>query len=303
MQNNVLAAIDLGANSFHLSIVTVSKDGLRPVITSRDILHFNRGIDEQGQLHSNTRLRALKCLARFHDLLQQHNPQRVRAVGTSSFRQLGIAHAFIAEAEAKLGFPIEILSGEEEAKLIYQGATSGLPQQTRLVVDIGGGSTELALGSGTQPDFAVSLPVGSAQLSEAFFNQEQIHSDDIAAAKLSVQHELANINWQPEQWLKVEQALGTSGTVKAIRSVLTHLKLTQHDIELAALQRLEPVLWQVSNRTQLSQLLGLNTPRTRVFPGGFIILRVLFEWFEIPKIELAHRALREGILVNLSQSS
>lgn len=303
MRSDLLAAIDLGANSFHLSIMANTAHGLRSVMTSRDILHFNQGIDRQGQLRASTQFRALKCLDRFRALLDQHAPQTVRAVGTSSFRQLGVSHAFLPIAEKHLGCAIEVLSGEAEAQLIYQGATWELPAKERMVIDIGGGSTELAMGTGPTPHSAISLPIGSAQLSEQYFNSDTIRREDMAAARQRVRHELAQIPWQPQQWSQVEEALGTSGTVKAISLVLEHLKLSQSGIELSALRRLEPVFWQVSNRTQLSQILELNGPRTRVFPGGYAILLELFEWFQLPKLEEAQRALREGIIVNLMQAA
>ena len=303
MRSQRYAAIDLGANSFHLSIVAHGPNGLQTVLSNRDILHFNQGIDRQGQLRASTRTRALRCLDRFHALLSQHQPQSVRAVGTSSFRQLGVSHAFLPEASARLGYPIEVLSGEEEARLIYQGATWGLPTTERMVIDIGGGSTELALGSGPWPHAAISLPIGSAQLSEQCFAHDVILPEHIAHARTLVRHELSNIAWHPEQWAGVQEALGTSGTVKAISHVLANLKLNHQSIELSALARIEPVLWQVGSRAQLSQILQLNGPRTRVFPGGYMILRELFEWFNIPSLTMAQRALREGIVVNLMQSS
>jgi len=303
MCSDRLAAIDLGANSFHLSIMAVAGNGLRPIVTSRDVLHFNQGIDHRGQLRASTQFRALKCLDRFRALLDQHQPQSVRAVGTSSFRQLGLAHAFLPEAEIHLGHPIEILSGEAEAQLIYQGATYGLPHKERLVIDIGGGSTELAMGTGFNPHCAISLPIGSAQLSEHCFHNNAIRPEDMAKARRIVRDELTQMPWQPDPELKFAEALGTSGTVKSISLVLNHLKLSERSIELSALKRLEPVFCQVSNRTQLSQILALNGARTRILPGGFVILLELMEWFELPKLEIAQRALREGIMVNLSQSA
>jgi len=303
MGSDLFAAIDLGANSFHLSIMAQGPKGLRTVITNRDILHFNHGIDAQGLLRASTQTRALKCLDRFRVLLDQHQPQFVRAVGTSSFRQLGVSHAFLPLAEAHLGYPIEILSGEAEATLIYQGATWGLTEQERMVIDIGGGSTELAIGHGFRPHLAISLPIGSAQLSDQCFSGPTIRAHDVERAKTLVRAELQNIPWQPEQWSQVRAALGTSGTVKAISSVLEHLNLSHSPIELKTLARLEPLLWQVSNSAQLSQILALNGPRTRVFPGGYVILLELFKWFNWPTLSMAHRALREGIIVNLMHSS
>lgn len=303
MPSDLFAAIDLGANSFHLSIVENSPEGLRTVTTNREIIHFNRGINDFGAIHPVIQARALKCLDRFHILLQKQMPRFIRAVGTSSFRQLGVSHAFIPIAEAHLGCTIEVLTGEEEAKLIYQGATWGLPNAERMVIDIGGGSTELALGFGPTPHFVVSLPIGSAQLSEQCFAHDVIHPNDITQAKALVHHELSQITWPSNNWSQVREALGTSGTVKAISDVLANLKLSHHSIELNKLERLEPILWQVNNRTQLSQILNLNNPRTRVFPGGFIILLELFKWFDIPTLKMAQRALREGIVVNFMQSS
>lgn len=300
------AAIDLGANSFHLVIMRPHGNSLESVDTHRQIVRLSSGITPAGagfgepvSLRPEARRRALRCLGEFRARMDRHSLTAVRAVGTSTFRLLRHDNAFLAAAEETLGCPIDIVSGEEEARLIYLGATWGLAHRDRLVVDIGGGSTEVVLGHGADIATAVSLDIGSASLSGAFFSGSQIARSDIQRAREHVRRQLRNRIPEPLKLPLDSRAVGSSGTAKSLSWVLRSLHLTSGEITGPALQRIEPVLWQVDNMAQLSQVLNLNMRRAHVFPGGYVIMAELFDYLNLPAMTLSTRALREGIVVTL----
>lgn len=299
------AAIDLGANSFHLVIMRPQGNSLESVDAHRQIVRLSSGIQtgrhslRQATLRPETRRRALRCLTEFRERMDRHTLKAVRAVGTSAFRLLRDDTAFLRSAEDTLGCPIDIVPGEEEARLIYLGATWGLADRDRLVVDIGGGSTEIVLGHGADIATAVSLDIGSASLSGSVFSADRITQSDIKRAREHVRRHLHNrlpgqLPTSPDI-----RAVGSSGTAKSISWVLRSLHLTSGEITRHALQRIEPVLWQVDNIAQLSQVLNLNVRRAHVFPGGYIIMSELFNYLDLPDMTLSTRALREGIVVTL----
>ncbi len=294
------AAIDLGANSFHLVIMRPQGNSLESVDAHRQIVRLSSGIQSDGRgLRPEARRRALRCLTEFRERMDRHSLSAVRAVGTSVFRLLRDDQAFLKDAEETLGCPIDIVTGEEEARLIYLGATWGLADRDRLVVDIGGGSTEIVLGHGANIDTAISLDIGSASLSGSFFSGSRISRSDIQRAREHVGRQLRSrlpgkLPVSPDI-----RAVGASGTAKSISWVLRSLHLTSGEITGPALQRIEPVLWQVDNIAQLSQVLNLNVRRAHVFPGGYVIMSELFHYLDLPAMTLSTRALREGIVVTL----
>lgn len=300
MSADYYAAIDLGANSFHLIIIQPQGDTLTTVDAHRAIIRLSSGINPETQrLRPEAKRRALRCLAQFRDLMQQYELASVRVVGTSAFRILRQQQDFLDEAEATLGYPIEILSGEEEARLIYLGATWGLSQTQRLVVDIGGGSTEIVLGEGQSVSLAVSLEVGSASLSSAYFQANRISESDLAHARQHVRVLLKRQIPQPMTLGTDVTAVAASGTAKSLSWVLRSLHLTNGKLTRDALRRIGPVLWQVDNIDQLSHVLNLNVRRTHVFPGGYVIMLEVFDWLGIEEMSLSTRALREGIIVQM----
>ncbi|MCH8551627.1 MAG: hypothetical protein LAT62_06810 [Natronospirillum sp.] len=304
MPADLYAAIDLGANSFHLVIVTPNGDNLVPVDAHRELVRLSSGIyPDSHRLKPEARRRALRCLGQFNTLLQKHDIKGIRAVGTSAFRQLRDDGRFLGEAEQTLGVPIEILSGEEEARLIYLGATWGLTQSERVVVDIGGGSTEIVLGRGQDIALAISLDMGSASLSAAFFSGHQISHKDLKRAREHVRQALQRHLQEPLHLGDGISAVGASGTAKSLSWVLRSLHLSNGDITRQGLARIEPVLWQVQNINQLSHVLNLNVRRTHVFPGGYVIMAEVFDWLGINTMGLSVRALREGIIVDLASRS
>ncbi len=294
------AAIDLGANSFHLVIIRPRGDTLTSVDSHREIIRLSSGINPRTQkLRPEARRRALRCLAQFRTVMEKYDLAAVRVVGTSAFRALRQQTEFLAEAEATLGTKIEILSGEEEARLIYLGATWGMSHSERLVVDIGGGSTEIILGSGTDVALAISLDVGSASLSAAYFHANRISEDDLNQARLFVRSQLQRHIAEPMSLGEGVVAVAASGTAKSLSWVLRSLHLSSGEITRRGLDRIGPVLWQVDNIDQLSHVLNLNVRRTHVFPGGYVIMSEVCNWFGIEQLTLSTRALREGMIVQM----
>lgn len=294
------AAIDLGANSFHLVIMSPQGDKLVSVDAHREIVRFSSGIHpDTHRLRPEARRRAMRCLHQFSTILQRYEMTGIRAVGTSAFRQLRNDTEFLYEAEAALGVPIEILTGEDEAELIYLGATWGLCHSERVVVDIGGGSTEIVLGRGQEIALAVSLDMGSASLSAAYFSAHRISRSDLQKAREQVRAALKRHLKNPMHLGDQVSAVGSSGTAKSLSWVLRSLHLSNGDITRQGLARVEPVLWQVQNIDQLSHVLNLNVRRTHVFPGGYVIMAEIFDWLDIDTMGLSTRALREGIIVDL----
>lgn len=297
------AAIDLGSNSFHLVVLESQHGKLVPVISKREMVQLVAGIQPQtGILNQATRERALRCLAAFRHELKQLKPEHIRAVGTSAFRQLAADHAFLTEAQATLGCSIEILSGEEEAHYIFQGVRQQLPQhQSLFVIDIGGGSTEIIVGAGSQPDTYVSLDLGCITLTHEFFNSEDISEAQFERAEQRVRdalHEIAylfdGLSWQME--------IGCSGTVKSVLWALQNLNLTPDStLTRTALTKLRPVFFQTDNNRQLSQLLNINPRRTQLLAAGFVILYQTVLQFDLHTLVPSHAAIREGLIYELTQ--
>ncbi|HSC48428.1 MAG TPA: exopolyphosphatase, partial [Gammaproteobacteria bacterium] len=167
----VLAAVDLGSNSFHLIIARVSGRRILVLDRMREMLRFGSGLDKRGRVSREAEARALACLKRFGDRISAHNPTLVRAVGTNTLRRARDTGDFLYQGERNLGYPIEIISGIEEARLIYRGVCAYMPatRERRLVVDIGGGSTELIVGQGSEPKLMESLAVGSVTVTDQHF--------------------------------------------------------------------------------------------------------------------------------------
>ena len=304
MSDELYAAIDLGANSFHLVIMRRHDSNLVTVDGYREIVRLASGINpEHHQLRPEARRRALRCLNDIRQRLAQHSVQKVRVVGTSAFRTLRQNADFIKDAEQALGLPIEIVTGEEEARLIYLGATWGLPQSNRLVVDIGGGSTEIIIGHGGTTELAISLDVGSASLSAAYFQANRITQAHLNKAREHVRRLLTKAIPAEQVPSSDLVAVGSSGTAKSLSWVMRSLHLSNGDITRSGLERVSPLLWQVQNIDQLSQVLNLNVRRTHVFPGGYAIMSEVFAYLNVEHMTISGRALREGMIVEMLQSA
>ncbi|HEY9098060.1 MAG TPA: exopolyphosphatase [Thiobacillus sp.] len=296
---DTLAAVDMGSNSFRLEVVRVSGDQLYPLDSLKETVRLAGGLGEDGQLDDITQTRALDCLQRFGERLRGLSPEAVRCVGTSALRVAKQADAFIRQAEAALGHPIEIVAGREEARLIYLGVAHSLPasDDKRLVVDIGGGSTEVIIGQGLKPNERESLHMGCVNFSRRFFNKGEIDKASMKAAEVSARVEVERIakKFSRENW---QQAIGSSGTARALSAILEQNNMADRRITADGLAKLRIQLIKAGHHDALD-LAGLRNDRRPVIAGGFAIMSGLFAELGIEQMEVAETAMREGILYDL----
>ena len=296
---DTLAAVDLGSNSFRLEVARVAGDQLYPLDSLKETVRLAGGLTEDKTLDEATQARALACLQRFGERLRGLSPEAVRCVGTSALRVAKNAEEFIPKAEAALGHLIEIVAGREEARLIYLGVAHSLPASPdrRLVVDIGGGSTEVIIGHGLKPHERESLHMGCVNFSQRFFAGGVIDKAALKAAEMSARVEVERIarefsrgNWQ--------QAVGSSGTARALREIIEQSGWSACGITADGLARLRCQLIKAGHVDALD-LPGLSRDRRPVIAGGFAIMAGLFAELDIERMDVAETAMREGILYDL----
>ncbi|HEU5399051.1 MAG TPA: Ppx/GppA phosphatase family protein [Gammaproteobacteria bacterium] len=297
--SHVLAAVDLGSNSFHLIIARVTGRRILVLDSMREMLRFGSGLDARGRITQKAGAKALACLKRFGDRLSGYNPEYVRAVGTNTLRRARDTKDFLAEGGRMLGSPIEVISGIEEARLIYRGVCAYIPpsRERRLVVDIGGGSTELIVGQGGDPKLMESLAIGSVAVTDQFFHQGGVTHKNYQAALLSARRRLEPVEASLRRagW---SRALGSSGTIRAVGNVLDELGWSRGHISREALLKLAERLAQIRHARRFD-LPGLKAERAPVFAGGVAVLQAVFEALELERMEVAPGALREGVLLDL----
>jgi len=296
---DTLAAVDLGSNSFRLEVARVSGDQLYPLDSLKETVRLAGGLTSDKRLDEATQARALACLHRFGERLRGLSPEAIRCVGTSALRVAKNADEFIPKAEIALGHPIEIVAGREEARLIYLGVAHSLPASPdrRLVVDIGGGSTEFIIGQGLKPHERESLHIGCVNFSNRFFPGGVVDKAALKAAEVAARVEVERIarefsrgNWQ--------QAVGSSGTARALREILEQNGWSPHGISAAGLDQLRTQLVRAGHVEALD-LAGLSRDRRPVIAGGFAIMAGIFAELDIERMEVAETAMREGILYDL----
>jgi exopolyphosphatase/guanosine-5'-triphosphate,3'-diphosphate pyrophosphatase len=297
--NSVMAAVDLGSNSFQLLIANFSHGQLKVVDRLREMVRIAAGLDENGNLDEASQRRALDCLARFGERLRDIPAGQLRAVGTNTLRKARNPAAFIEQAQQLLGHDIDIIAGIEEARLIYVGVSRTLPvvEGEQLVIDIGGGSTEIALGEGYQPNKLVSLHMGCVGISRAYFPNGKVSAKRFKQARTAARLELRPVvkRFRREQ---LQRAAGASGTIRAAANVLLEMGLIQRNITIAGLESLIEKMVEYSHVDNFD-LPGLNDERAPVFPGGIAILVELMRELRLDELVVTQGALREGILYDL----
>ena len=293
---DVLAAVDLGSNSFHLVVARYSHGQLVVIDRMREMVRLGAGVSADGRLDKQVAARALLCLERFGQRLRDMNAASVRVVGTNALRIARRKQAFLERAREALGHPIEIISGMEEARLIYSGVAHTLPAEPgrRLVIDIGGGSTELAIGEGYESQLLESLKLGCVSLSERFFADERLSAKRVARARLAARLEI-----EPMQaaFLKLgwENVIGSSGTVRAIGESLRERDPSALHISARGVEELIGDMTVATHCREL-KLAALTDERRPVFPGGVVILAEIFAALGIEQMRMAEGALRDGLL-------
>lgn len=296
---DVLAAVDLGSNSFHMVVARYSHGQLVILDRLREMVRLAAGLGDSGRLDDAAAERALRCLERFGQRLRAMHADSVRVVGTSALRRAKRKRWFLERARAALGHPIEIISGLEEGRLIYSGVvhTSPSSPDKRLVVDIGGGSTEVVIGEGFSPLLLESLSVGCVGLSATYFDDGRISEKRFERARTAVRMELEPIqeSYKRLGWLQV---FGSSGTVRVIGDVVRRLNPESPRITLDNLRSLAARVIGAGHIDDLD-LQDVDAERAPVFPGGLAIMLEIVENLGIDRVRVAEGAMREGLLYDL----
>lgn len=294
-----LAAIDLGSNSFHLQVGRVEGEQLFYLDAIKEPVRLAAGLTASKHLDAASQKRALNCLSRFGERLQGMPAGAVRAVGTSALRVAKNAPEFLDKARAALGFEIEIVAGREEARLIYLGVSHSLPltQAPRLVVDIGGGSTECIIGHGYEPRERESLRMGCVVFSTQYFPKGVVDKLAMKAAETAarVETQVVAAQFRAGAW---EEAVGSSGTAKALGEICRLNGFSDGAITLDGLKWLRERLIKAGNVSQLD-IAGLKADRRPVIAGGLAVMLALFQELGIDTMTAAQGAMREGILQDL----
>ena len=307
--SDLVAAVDLGSNSFRMLVAQVVKTPsgtqLRPIDTLRESVRLAAGLTDNKLLGNDAYQRGITAIRRFGERIRGFDPANVRAVATNTLRVAKNAPHFIREAEEALGFPIEVIAGVEEARLIYIGAAHEVPaeQGNRLVVDIGGGSTELIIGKGYEPKLMESLYIGCVSHSLRFFPKGNIDSHAFKEAELAARREIQVIS---EAYLKAgwSQVIGSSGTARALAELIAENNFNgQADgsdglITRDGLRAMKKHLLKYEHINQV-ELQGLKDDRRSVWPGGLAIMIAVFDELGIESMEVTDAALRIGVLYDL----
>jgi exopolyphosphatase/guanosine-5'-triphosphate,3'-diphosphate pyrophosphatase len=296
---DVLAAVDLGSNSFHMVVARHELGQITIVDRLREMVRLAAGLDGQGRLSKEAIDRALAALARFGQRLRDMRAQGVRVVGTNTLRKARRKGAFLERAREILGHPIEIISGIEEARLIYAGVTQTMPLEPgrRLVVDIGGGSTECIIGEGYEPRILESLYMGCVALSTEHFPDGRVAAKRFERALVACEVELEPIQ-VPFRGVGWEHAVGSSGSVRAVADAIRELDDTATAITREGLAELTERLVRAGN-VRNAGLSSITEERAPVFPGGLAILTAVFNALGVESMRVADGALREGLLYDM----
>ena len=295
-----LAAIDLGSNSFRLEIGRFDHDGqLQRIQYLKETVRLGGGLDAAGRISAEAMQRGWDCLARFGERLGDFKPAQVRAVATQTLREASNRAEFIERGARLLGFPIDVVSGPEEARLIYQGVAHLLPpsDERRLVVDVGGRSTELILGHALVSRSVASFPVGSVAWSQRYFPGGRFTAEAFARAEVAakaVLYEALQV-FSRSAW---DVAYGSSGTAGAVGSLGALLGMPTGTITRTGLEALRNLLLQAKSVDGL-RIEGVKEDRRPVIGGGVAVLRAVFDLLDIDTMQVAQGALRQGALYDL----
>lgn len=299
-EGDTLAAIDMGSNSFHMIVARVTLGQLRIVDRLRETVRLGEGLYGKGKLDADVRDRALACLSRFGQRIRKLPPRHVRALATNAVRQMAVPRDFLVPAEEALGNTIEVISGREEARLIYQGVAHVQPPkpgQRRLVIDIGGGSTEYIIGSGLDTLNRESLQVGCIASTRRFFGDGKLSRkkwrsafNEVAAQYQQFAATYRNVGWQ--------ETLGSSGTNKAIGAICAAMGLTKGAVTAQALPQVRDRMLDAGH-IEAIDLPGLTDERRPVIAGGLLALEAAFTVLELERMAISKAAMREGVLYDM----
>jgi exopolyphosphatase / guanosine-5'-triphosphate,3'-diphosphate pyrophosphatase len=297
MSEELLAAVDLGSNSFRLMIGKLDGEQILPVSTWREGVRLAGGLDEKSALSESKIEEAVSALSRFRERLAAVSPERVRAVATSTYRVAKNAAELLSRSEAALGVPIDVVSGNEEARLIYVGCAHSLPwsDSDRLIFDIGGGSTEFVIGHGYEPTTMESFQLGAVTLSKNFFPDGMVTAAAFRKAEVFVRSRLEVLRDEYKRGWSV--AYGSSGTVRALFEIVTENDFGSVVSEASLFALRDELI--AAGRMDRVTLNALKASRAPVLPGGLAILLGIVHELNIEHIEPADGALRLGALYDL----
>lgn len=294
-----VVAVDLGSNSFHLSVARLVGGEPHVVDRLRERVALAEGLDAEKRLSKAARDRAIACLQRFGERLRDVPASNVRVVGTSALRQARNVRAFLERAEEALGHEIEIIPGSEEARLIYLGVAHDLALAggRRLVIDIGGGSTECVVGEGFEILRADSLHMGCVNYSRRYFRSGRLTAKAFDKAELAARLELEPVMAMVKK-LGWEHCVGSSGTLLAIEGILKQNEWSKHGIPARGLRKIRKSAIAAGHVDAL-ELPGLTPDRRPVLPGGLAILMGVCAALEIKELTTSTSALRDGLVYDI----
>lgn len=298
-RSEVMAAVDLGSNSFHMVLARLHHGQLAIIDRLKEMVRLAAGLQEDGSLDTDSRDRALACLGRFGERLRDMHADTVRVVGTNTLRKARSSHDFLERAEAALGHPVDVISGIEEARLIYSGVAQHSPavDGRRLVIDIGGGSTEIIIGSGFDPRYLESISLGCVRMTRAVFSDDLYDTERFASARMSIRLALSPFAaaYRRVGWKK---AVGSSGTIRAAQRIAHNLGLSDGTLTPDAVQEMIARVIAAKRLSKLN-LPGLSEERAPVFAGGIAILGGVMDSLGIHEMTVSDGALREGLLYDM----
>jgi exopolyphosphatase/guanosine-5'-triphosphate,3'-diphosphate pyrophosphatase len=298
---DTIAAVDLGSNSFHMIVAKVDNGNFQVIDKLREMVRLGAGLTAEKRLTEEAEARALACLKRFGQRLKSLPAGNVRAAGTNTLRQVRDSRQFLQKAEEALGHPIEVIAGREEARLVYLGVSHSLAtgEERSLVVDIGGGSTELIIGNRFVSSDMESIHMGCVSMSRRFFSDGCITRSAMRKAELTGALEMRPVKtaFRNAGW---ETAIGSSGTIRAIQTVIARMGLCEESggITREALQWLRDRLIDFGHVDHI-ELDGLSSERQPVFAGGVAVLYAVFKALNIELMHVSDMALREGLLYDM----
>ena len=294
----IFAAIDIGSNSFHLIVARLEHGEIRPLHVLAEKVQLGKGLNNH-QLAPDAVVRGLACIERFQQLLASVRPDKIRAVGTNALRQARNREVFTEAAENILGVPVDVIYGREEARLVYLGVAHTLAddEHSRLVVDIGGGSTEFILGKQFEPKRLESLQLGCVSYSEQFFPDGRIDKKRFNGAYEQACIEVSHIrrHFKRANWV---EAVGSSGTLQAIELLITAAGWRSHGIDHKSLKKLKKALLKFDSVDEID-LDGLNERRRGVITAGVAITLAIFDVLQVDVMRTSSGALREGAIYDL----
>ena len=298
--STVIAAVDLGSNSFHMVVAQDQHGQLKVIDRMREMVRLGLGLNDAGELTTDSQERAIECLQRFGQRLREMHASSVRVVGTNTLRRAKNRNEFVQRAEEALGHPIQVISGVEEARLIYHGTIHSItgPEGKWLVVDIGGGSTELIIGENATPLQMESVQIGCVKLSKMYFEKGELDKKKfkkaLVWAKLQLQPIVSSLN--NLGWCYV---VGTAGTIRTIGQLMREFELSDQGITSKGLSAIITKLQEAEHIDNVN-FEALAKERKPVFAGGLVALKAIFEELKIKNMVTSEGGLREGLLFDLA---